>query len=308
MRKHIPLFMQQDYPNFEIVLVNDGSTDNTGDVLQAWGNSLQHIHIKPADKIGSGKKYALIQGISVAQGDIVLLTDADCYPQSKTWIKSMVEAFQQQTDIVLGVGLYEKENTLLNSLIEYETAQTALQYISFAKMRSSYMSVGRNVAYKKDLLKQLTWKVADYTIASGDDDLAIQQLSNNTNTSVCVYQNANMLSIPKKRWSEWFLQKSRHVQSSVFYKLHQKVALGLYALSKIGFYLFAFILLFCSVKTSISILLLYWIFLGLIFSILNHKKSWIPRWYLIPINDLLLLVSWVIVGIRGLIFSPKKWK
>ena len=144
--------LEQDYPNFEIVLVNDQSTDNTKFIFKQWENhpKIKLVDIREDIKKGMGKKFALTLGIKAAKNDYLILTDADCYPRDKGWISSMVQHFSSKT-IILGYGAYEKHKGLLNKLVRFDTFQVAMQYFSFALIGKTYMGVGRNLAYKKSL-------------------------------------------------------------------------------------------------------------------------------------------------------------
>ena len=105
--------LEQDYPNFEIVLVNDQSTDNTKFIFKQWeyNPKIKLVDIGEDIKKGLGKKFALTLGIKAAKNDYLLLTDADCYPRDKYWISSMVQHFSNKT-IVLGYGAYERTKGL----------------------------------------------------------------------------------------------------------------------------------------------------------------------------------------------------
>ena len=85
-RACVEALLKQDYPNFEIMVVNDRSTDKTGEILKAL--SLCHpersegsiIYIEnqtPTPEGWTGKNFAIHQGISKASGDWLLFTDAD---------------------------------------------------------------------------------------------------------------------------------------------------------------------------------------------------------------------------------------
>ena len=163
--------LDQDYPNFEIVLVNDQSTDNTKFVFKQWENHprIKLVDIREDIKKGLGKKFALTLGIKAAKYDYLLLTDADCYPRDQDWISSMAQHFSNKT-IVLGYGAYEKHKGLLNKLVRFDTFQVAMQYLSYALIGKTYMGVGRNLAYKKSLFFDNKGFATHLHLPSGDDD------------------------------------------------------------------------------------------------------------------------------------------
>lgn len=120
----LPLILSQDYPDFEVIVVNDNSVDDTQDVLKAF--SLQHNNLKVVtvpdnDRFYGNKKFALTLGIKAAKNEIVLLTDADCKPTSNQWINLMTAYENPQKKIILGVGNYEQQPGFLNKLIRFET-------------------------------------------------------------------------------------------------------------------------------------------------------------------------------------------
>lgn len=230
--------LQQDYPNFEIVLVNDQSTDNTKFLFKQWENhpKIKLVDIPESIKKGLGKKFALSLGIKAAKYDYLLLTDADCYPKDASWISSMVQHFATK-DIVLGYGAYEKRPGFLNKLIRFDTFQVAIQYFSYALMGKAYMGVGRNLAYKKELFFENKGFASHLHLPSGDDDLFIKEVSTTTNTTIATAISAHSLSEPKTTWKSWIRQKSRHLSTGLYYTSYHKQMLGAWTLSQMLFWI-----------------------------------------------------------------------
>ena len=132
--KTLPGLLVQDYKTtYEVVLVNDNSTDDTKYLIDEFRKSFKNINLiqlTQEAKMISGKKFPLSMGIKSAKYEIVLLTDADCVPASEFWIQQMQDGYDENIEIVLGYGAYHKKPGLLNKLIRFETFHTALHYLS----------------------------------------------------------------------------------------------------------------------------------------------------------------------------------
>ena len=153
LRKNLPIILAQDYSNFEVIVVNDQSSDESKFFLDELAKQNKHLVIVDIDDFvthGLGKKFALTLGIKTAKHEYLLLTDADCMPNSKDWVKQISSNFNN-AEIILGYGSYEKKKGLLNKIIRFDAFNLAQQYLSFALAGQTYMGVGRNLAYKKSL-------------------------------------------------------------------------------------------------------------------------------------------------------------
>jgi len=238
LKKNLKVVMIQNYPTFEVIIVNDQSTDNTVEVIAEYfdrNDNIRLFNIKPGEKPLPGKKFALKTGIENAQYDIIIVTDADCKPVSAHWLEHLVGNYLSDTDFVLGYAPFYKAPTLLNKISRYENVMTAMQYLSFAKVGMPYMGVGRNMSFRKDLFTGWDQKNGK-NISSGDDDLFVNALAKSRNTELCLHKDAFTYSEAKTTWKEWIRQKTRHVSTSSHYKLLHKFVLFLFALSNFLFY------------------------------------------------------------------------
>ncbi|OYT16023.1 MAG: hypothetical protein B7C24_09960 [Bacteroidetes bacterium 4572_77] len=239
LQKNLPQILTQDYPDYEVVLVNDHSDDDTGFYLKKMAEQYEHLKVVNMSHSVSfypGKKFPLSIGIKSAKNDILLLTDADCQVNSPDWIRNMQQGYDNKTQIVLGYGPYKQQKGFLNTLIRYYSYFTALQYLSFALTKIPYMGVGRNLSYRKSLFYKNKGFISHYQVASGDDDLFINETANNRNVKICIHPLSFTYSTPKTTFSQWTTQKRRHLSTGKMYKKKHQVLLSLYPLSLLMFY------------------------------------------------------------------------
>jgi transmembrane glycosyl transferase len=240
LREFLPKVLEQDYPDFEVIVVNDASEDNTSQVLDDFAKLYPHLYVTnmPNDiNIISRKKLAVTVGVKAAKNELLLMTDADCYPASKDWIRSMVSNVTDGIEFVVGYGDYITERSIVNRLITYDTLFIAMQYMGFALRGKPYMAVGRNFLYRKSTFYKYKGFAGHLHIVSGDDDLLINKAGNATNTAVATRAESKTMSVAEPTMSKWLLQKSRHLTSSSLYTKSSRRRIGGEVASRALFYL-----------------------------------------------------------------------
>jgi poly-beta-1,6-N-acetyl-D-glucosamine synthase len=299
LQQHLPKILTQDYPDFEVIVVNDASTDNTEGVLINLQKTYTNLRvITVIEKTSAGKKGALAMGIEATKNDWLLLTDADCYPLSKNWISGMMSGIiSKKIQIVFGYAPYETcDNSFLNKLIRFETMWTATQYLSFALIKQPYMGVGRNLLYEKNLYVSANGFSAHAEIPSGDDDLFVNQVVTQKNFSLILHEETYMYSMPKTTWKSYFTQKTRHFSVGTRYLLKHKVLLGLVSMSHFFVLVTSFYLLYSNISTmfaAANVIVRMCMITFLYFKIGNRLGEPIRFWWF-PILDIIYVLFYII--------------
>lgn len=230
LQDYLHTLLNQSYPTYEVIVVNDGSYDNTEMILELYARQYKHLYrtfVPQGVRVISSKKLALTIGIKAARYDYILLTDADCRPESKFWISEMMAGFNNNTEIVIGFSPYFQKKGLLNKLLRYDTFFSGLQFMGMAKAGQPYMGVGRNLAYRKQTFFDHHGFRGILNHRAGDDDLFVNKVAKKRNTSVVCNCNSLVWSVPKTTWRAWVHQKRRHLSVSPQYRLLSKLRIGL---------------------------------------------------------------------------------
>ena len=313
LEKNLPRILNQSYRFFEVLVVDDDSHDSTEQYLLemvAKHPKLRSVKISNKTENHPGKKYALSFGIEKSRHDLLLLTDADCFPTSPYWIESMVSAIGKDKDICLGYSPYAKEPGWLNMWVRFETIYTAIQYLSFALRGMPYMGVGRNLMYKKSVFKKAGGFTSHSQIASGDDDLLINQVATAENTTIEISKKAWIISEPVRSLQDYIRQKKRHYTTGKYYKAQSKTHLGLLHASHILFFFGGFVLMLNPSTMFVALLII-----GLrMIVVLSRYRSILE---ILGAKDLLIWIPLLDFGLvlHFLIFLPStmtgkkiKWK
>ncbi|HVN57089.1 MAG TPA: glycosyltransferase [Bacteroidales bacterium] len=246
LRMFLPAVLEQDYPSFEVIVVNDCSEDETdnvlGDMLLKYPN-LKISSINKDPKFTHSKKFAQFIGIKAAASDLLLFTDADCKPGSDKWLAGMVSGFTPGIEFVLGYGGYLRGKGLLNNYIRYDTSFIAMQYLGMAIRGVPYMGVGRNLAWNRQVFFRNKGFGSHNHIISGDDDLFVN--SNATAGTTCVEfrEDSHTRSVAARDFTGWVKQKQRHLTTGRYYKLRDKILLVAEPLSRVIFFTLSVVLL-----------------------------------------------------------------
>ncbi len=317
LRKHLPSILNQDYPHFEVIIVDDCSDDGTVLFLkqmEAKFPRLRTTRLNPDNKFRHGKKLALTVGIKAAKHELLLMTDADCKPDSLNWLRSFVQKFSNGKSIVLGYGGYVHKKGLLDKLVRYDTMSVAITYLSAARWGMPYMGVGRNMAYSKELFFNNKGFASHYGFISGDDDLFINEVATRANTTVNLDKGSATRSVQVRSFIHWVYQKKRHLSSSQKYRSATKTYLSVEPISRLLYYVvgLASIILFFDTYYLDYILIaiaVRQILQLLVFKLSMHRLGERNLLLYSPVFDAIQPIIYLIFFSNNFIAGgPKKWK
>jgi biofilm PGA synthesis N-glycosyltransferase PgaC len=313
LSEYLPSILTQNYPDFEVVVVDDCSFDRSDVVLEEFKGiypNLKVVTITEHDRFKTGKKFALTLGIKAAKNEHLLFTDADCEPASADWITRMAANFAGPAQIVLGFSPYKSARNYLNPFIRFETIKTGINYLSAALNGDPYMGIGRNLAYTKSLFFSSKGFAAHMHILSGDDDLFVNQNATPNNTVIEINPEAFTYSNAKTSITDWYKQKKRHFGVGKIYKSRHRGMLSLDAISGFLFYILLTLCLFFNFEPLLALGLFMF---RLIFQFLIYSKPFKRLngkdllWYL-PLFDMIYYIYLNIFGLIGALIKTTKWK
>lgn len=315
LSRNLPQVLAQIYSlpdgnhQYEVVVVNDCSTDNTHQVLQHLQQQYPHLRevvINPeTPRNVVGKKFALSTGVAHAANDWLLLTDADCTPAGNSWLAHMVAPLAQGRQIVAGYAGHIATGGLLNKFIRWETTHTFLQLATYAIAGRPYLAIGRNLACTRQVCIK-AFQSPDWPIGpTGDDDLMVRESATAHNVAIVTDAAAHTYSTARESVGGWRKQKQRHTSDGKNYKTAIKALLAAYGISQAAVWVYFLYLMFTPWLVPAALILagrsiIYWILWAAVARRLKEKNII----YLLPIFD----IGWMLYNFAFLPYILQKNK
>lgn len=250
--KLLDQLVRQDYPAYEVIIVDDRSIDKTAAIVESFRRShsnLSLVTIKDNCSDLPPKKNALTEGIKASKGDIQCFTDADCVPPSN-WILELVSAFDESVGFVAGYSPYdrhllrEQENSsfwrnIFYSFIAYEEFRGATWSAGAIGMNLAWLCTGRSIAYRKKVFEDVRGFEQIKMSISGDDDLFVQLVRRQTSWKIryTCEPGSFVRTAPPESFSKFIEQRTRHFSAGKYFSLPMKGFFFAYHLSNLLFLL-----------------------------------------------------------------------
>jgi cellulose synthase/poly-beta-1,6-N-acetylglucosamine synthase-like glycosyltransferase len=219
----INALVYQEYPRqlFEIIVVDDRSTDSTSEIANSYKERFDNIdivRIKDTKTELPPKKYALEKGIQASNNPYLLFTDADCVPPPR-WISAMVSNFDDRVGVVVGFSPYSPSKGFLASFARYENLKTAIASAGSISLGKGYMCVARNLAYRRQVYEDVGGFQDTKMSISGDDDLFLQGVTKKTDWEItfAVCSDTFVPTSAPKNIVGYVNQKKRHFSAGRYY-------------------------------------------------------------------------------------------
>jgi len=308
----LPSILSQEYPKFEIVIINNASSDNTSVLLESYAKKYAHIkvlNVENNEAFWGSKKYALTLGIKAAKYPNLLFTDTAGKLISKHWISEMSKKFNAKKTIILGYKKYQKENSLSNIFIRYENLLRAIKCFGFTKLGSPFMAFGNNLGYEKSEFFKVNGYINHMKTSAGEADLFIKDAANKKNTTFCISEKSFITIASPISFSSWFAENKEEIIITKKYKFKHRFLLKFFTFSKILFYVLATVLFFMyPYQIILPIVLVYFLLQYIIIGISAKKLKEPQIIFFLPFLEIGLLLIQISIFSANLISKPAHWK
>ena len=276
----LPRLLAQQYPQFEIIVVNDGVSFEGQNAIAMYECEHKNVYQTAVpDKVYnvSRKKLGITLGVKAAKNDVVVVTEAYCMPQSDKWLYNMARNFVPGVDVVLGyTRMINKDGVAPRDMSAYDRMLFGLRYLVYAVMKKPYMGMGGNLAYRKDAFFANKGFSATLNLHYGDDDLLVNELSDSRNTRVEISQESIVDAVHENVNADWEELRTRYGFTSQYLRTSSR---GVWASESVVH------ILFWAVFVAVVSLLISQAIAGALYSIIA-----------LAVAVLLFVLYWVLVS------------
>lgn len=305
--KLLESLINQNYPKdkYEVIIVDDNSTDNTRNVVNLYVNKFENIRLFNCKKKDlPAKKGVLAFGVSKAVHPNILITDADC-ECLPNWIASY-SGLGEKYSVAFGIAPFIRKKSFVNLIACFENFRAGILSISAAYIGSPYTATARNFGYTREIYNRVDGYKNTADTISGDDDLFVREAGKVNSKIGFIYDsNGFVLSFTKTNIIDYLRQKARHTSTSNYYLLKHLIMLGLWHITN----LFALLI---SVFSFVSIIYLFPILIKIFLDIIIVKKFSKYYNYNFSFFEIILIQItyevFLIVHYLNSFFLGKKWK
>lgn len=184
LERFLPYLLNQDYPDFEVIVVNGCSTDNTPEIMarfqaQYGAIRLRQTFVPESSRNVSQRKLAIMLGVKAALGDIIVVTNANCRPDGPQWLGMMCSKMVPGTDVVIGYAHpnYKKDRSAGRGYRVYDIVSESVQYLSCAMRGHAMRGTNSNLAYRRSAFFANNGFSKTMSLHYGDDDLFVSELA-----------------------------------------------------------------------------------------------------------------------------------
>ncbi|WP_010522145.1 glycosyltransferase [Aquimarina agarivorans] len=292
---------KQTHPNYELVLINNASYDNSLSILEAFAEENSNaaiVNVENNEAFWGSKKYALTLGIKKAKHKNLLFVTPDIEIQSTAWIAEMSKMYSNDKQIVLGYVNFIKQGGVVNLLLRYNRLITNLYNFGWAEIHKPYVAWESNTGYTSELFFENNGFSTHMNIQTGTEDLFIRHAA--TKKNVAFATAPEMAIRVDSSFKEWLLQRKNQL---IHYNLGAKLALSSLYISQLLFWVLAIIGIVLFHHPIVYLLVgLRFLLVGLIVGKAAFKLSEKDVIYLFPLWELLSICLQIPIFI-GVIFT-----
>lgn len=248
LRQNLPFFFNQNHPEFEVVVVIDGSDRDLVYIMDEFEKlhpNLKIVNFEWSKNFFVSRKFAESVGIKSATHDRILLSHITTRPASPEWISQMSRTLSDNKKIIIGYHTLASKTSFSNAFVRFETFFYTLRYLRSVLSGRPFTASSKNLAFHRSLFYETKGIEQFYNVNTGDENMFVTRAATKANTGIEVHPNAFVKEQETVTFAEWFAKKIRHRVLLKEFKFSNRLELAVQDWFMALFHLTAFAILGC---------------------------------------------------------------
>ncbi len=194
----LPVLLNQNYHQFELVIVNNASTDETQELLKEYASMYPNVRIVDVinnEAFWGNKKYALTLGIKASKYEYLVFVDAENKILSNNWLVQLASYFTLNKTIVVGTSFYSRKKGFFNKFIRFDHTIQQMQSLAWSKVGKPFNLQLHNIAFKKEEFYNVNGFINHVQQRMFTNEYFLNDAGTSKNTTVCEQQET-MVEVP----------------------------------------------------------------------------------------------------------------
>jgi cellulose synthase/poly-beta-1,6-N-acetylglucosamine synthase-like glycosyltransferase len=203
---------------YELILVNDHSSDSSFEIAQMCISDKTQFKLISLDETLTGKKQALTEGISAAEGEVIITTDADCEHPSN-WLETIFNYYSEYTPKMIIAPVAMNGKTVFEKMQALEFLSLAGSTAGAAGLQMPVMCNGANLAFEKAVFEELNDGLQMKEV-SGDDVFLLHSIKKKYPKGIHYLKSTDAIvtTYAEKNLKPFFRQRIRWASKAGSYK------------------------------------------------------------------------------------------
>jgi glycosyltransferase involved in cell wall biosynthesis len=248
LRLNLPFFLQQNYANFEVVVVIDDSDKDLSYIMQEFEKQYSNLKVvcfEWSRNFFVSRKFAESVGIKSATHDRILLSSITTRPASPEWVAQMSRALSGNKKIVIGYHTMVPKTSFINAFVRFDTFFYTQYYLRATVSGKPFTADSKNLAFERSLFYEAKGIARFYNVNTGDESMFVNTTATGANTAIEIHPNAFVKGQEATTFNEWFARKIRHRILTKEFKTINRFGLAMHNLFSALFYIFSGLILGC---------------------------------------------------------------
>ena len=224
LERNLPTVLEQDYPQYEVIVVVSKGEDDTDDVLKRFQARYPHLYvtfIPDSSRYMSRKKLAVTLGVKAAHHEWICLTEPSSLPSSDQWLREMSRSCVEGNDMVMGYTNYDDDTS---DYKRFELLYNQLYLFRKAIRGRAYRHAGTNLFFRRDMFLDGRGYEGNLKYIRGEYDFIINKFAEKQNTAVVLSPAAYTVecSPSPKTWRNthlYYMESRKHLLRSFTHRL-----------------------------------------------------------------------------------------